>query len=666
MKKLEMHSESLINENIAKLAELFPECVTEVVNENNELEKQVDFDVFRSLFKDSIIAGNKERYQFTWPGKLAARAEAYTPTDRSLCPCKEESINFDTTENLYIEGDNLTVLKLLRHTYHGKVKMIYIDPPYNTGNDFVYNDQFKQNKAAYDQISGEYDELGNRLYTNTAGGGHFHTNWLNMMYPRLLLARDLLAKDGVIFISIDNNELSNLQKICNELFGEENCQAIITYVRKTSGKQDSSNFMNSTEYIVVYSKSALWECTPLIAGENVTSRYNKVDEKGRAYRETDLRKTGTGDRREDRPLMWYPFYYNPSTDSLVVERNQNQNLVSSGYVEIYPIKPDGTEGRWRWGYETAVSNIEFLVARIMPKYAAQNKYTIYEIDYIDKNGEVRTVKEHTCWDRKEFNSDNAMQEFKSLGFSNQLFPFPKSSDLLKHIIYLSNAKSGIFMDFFSGSGTFAQSIFKQNLEDGGNRKFILVQIPELCKKDSEAYKSGYKNICEIGKERIRRAGKQIVDQLQIKNKESLFEEKIELDVGFRVFKQSDSMLADLSVKPDEADQLTFKQMSSKIKNDRTPEELLFYSMLELGVPLSEKIELISIKNHFVYKVENANLFACFDQEIDEEMVTEVAKMKPDYFILREDAIDDSLINNIDSIFKVYSKNADVEDRIRIL
>lgn len=635
MKKLEMHSESLIKENIAKLAELFPECVTEIANENNDLEKQVDFDVLRSLFKDSIITENKERYQFTWPGKLAARAEAFTPTDKSLRPSKEESVNFDTTENLYIEGDNLTVLKLLRHTYHGRIKMIYIDPPYNTGNDFVYNDKFKQNKAEYDQTSGEYDELGNRLYSNTAGGGHFHTNWLNMMYPRLLLARDLLAKDGVIFISIDENEESNLKSICNEIFGEQNFVGNVIWERAFSPKNDAKYFSDSHDYILVFAKSIVnFDIGLLPRTAETDSRYSNPDNDPRgAWTSGDL-TVKTYSAAYDYPITTPSGrVVNPSSGSCWrVSKERLKELIADNRIYF------GKDG----------NNVPRLKRFLSEIQDGMTPTTIWKYQDVGHNQEGR-------------------QEVKKLFDGKGYFDGPKPIRLMSRILRIANTgKASIILDFFSGSATTAHAVMKLNAEDGGSRKFIMVQVPEKCDEDSEAYENGYKNICEIGKDRIRRAGKQILDEMNAKNEGSLFEDKVELDVGFRVFKQSDSMLADLSVKPEEADQLTFKQMSSKIKNDRTPEDLLFYSMLELGVPLSEKIDQITIGNHTLYKVENANLIACFDNDITENMVTEVAKMNPDYFILREDAIDDSLINNIDSIFKVYSKNVDVEDRIRIL
>lgn len=393
--------------NLDALYQIAPSCFTEAKGEDGEVQRVVDFNKLRLLLGDQTVEDAPEVYDFTWVGKRAALQEAAAPINKTLRPCPEESVDWENTQNLYIEGDNLEVLKLLQNSYMGKIKMIYIDPPYNTGNDFVYHDDFSQSAEEYDESN--RDEEGNRYRKNTDSNGRFHSDWCSMIYARLMVARSLLTDDGVIFISIDDNEVENLRKICDEVFGESNSQALISYVRKTSGKQDSSNFMNSTEYIMVYSKTSQWECQPLVADDHVTDRYNKIDDDGRKFRETDLRKTGNADRREDRPLMYYPFYFNPNTNELMPSITQRKDLVSKGYIEIYPIKPDGTAGRWRWGIDNAKNNVDFLVAREMPKY--KGKYTVYEKDFIDKKGEIRTVKEHTSWDRKEFNSDNAMAEF---------------------------------------------------------------------------------------------------------------------------------------------------------------------------------------------------------------------------------------------------------------
>ncbi|MCH3951836.1 MAG: site-specific DNA-methyltransferase [Acidaminococcus sp.] len=511
----------------------------------------------------------------------------------------------------------------------------------------MYEDDFAQSVAAYANNSGQIDEDGNRLVQNTESNGRFHTDWLNMMYPRLKLAKDMLSKDGVIFISIDDNELENLLKICNEIFGEDNYQATITYVRKTSGKQDSTNFMKSTEFMLVYSRSAAWDCMPLIATDKVINRFDKVDDDGRKYRETDLRKTGTGDRRQDRPAMWYPFYFNPQTKDLVVREEVDQSLVNSGYIEIWPIKPDHSDGRWRWGYKTSKDNIEFLDAHIMPKYADEGKFTVYEKDYIDKNGGIKTVKEHTFWNRKEFNSDNAMKEFKDLGFSNQLFPFPKSSALMKHLVYLANCGDSIVMDFFSGSGTFAEGVMKINSEDHSHRRFILVQIPEKCKEGSDAFKAGYQTICDLGEERIKRAGKKIKEESPLTT--------ADLDIGFRCFEVDSSNMKDVYYQPDAIKQDQIGLFEDNIKADRTPEDLLIQVMLDLGILLSSKVEEIVIDGKKVFSVDDGYLLACFDENVTDETVTEIAKHHPFYAVFRDRSMkNDSVLTNFEQIFATYS------------
>ena len=656
MDKMRMHTVDITDENIKKIGELFPNCITERLDVNGKPETAIDFDMLRQELSKNIVEGPQERYQFTWPDKKKAIRLANTPSTMTLRPCREESVNFDTTENLYIEGDNLEVLKLLRENYLGKIKVIYIDPPYNTGSDFVYEDDFSQEIAVYYENSGQTDIVGNRLVQNTESNGRFHTDWLNMIYPRLKVARDLMTDDGVIFISIDDNEVDNLRKVLDEIFGIDNFQAKISYVRKTSGKQDSTNFVKSTEYILVYSKTSAWDCKTLIAGENVINRYNKEDEVGRKYRETDLRKTGNADRREDRPLMYYPFYYNKIDGTLIVSDKKRQDLKDHGYIEIFPIKPDGSDGRWRWGYSSAIDNIEFLRAGEMQKY--KGKYTIYEIDYIDKKGDVRTVKEHTFWDRKEFNSDNAMMEFKALGFSNQLFPFPKSSDLIKHIIYLANCEGEYVMDFFSGSSTTAQAVMKINAEDGGNRKFIMIQLPEVTDEKSEANKCGYKNICEIGKERIRRAGKMILSEMKANEDEGLFadfNDTKHLDVGFRVLKLDSSNMEDIYYRPEESTEKTL--FEDNIKPNRTPEDLLFQVMLECNIPLSDKIEKKKVDGKEVFSVKDGYLIACFDADVNEKTILSVAKMKPYYFVMRDSSLEtDNVADNFEQIWEAYSKD----------
>ena len=615
---------------LALVGQYFPEAIK---------DGEVDFTALKEEMGEFAEVG-AEHYDFTWAGKQAAKKEAMADIfGRSLRYKPQDSLNPDSTENLYIEGDNLEALKLLRRNYHGKIKMIYIDPPYNTGSDFVYRDDFSMTQEELDELSGDVVD-GVRFQKNAEGGSRYHTNWLNMMYPRLRLAKELLSDDGVIFISIDDHEVENLTQICNNVFGESNQQAIITYVRKTSGKQDSTNFMRSTEYIVVYSKSDAWDCSPIIAEEKVTDRFNKTDVDGRAYRETDLRKTGNADRREDRPLMWYPFYFNPATNDLIVSQAERPDLVQNGYVEIYPIKPDKSEGRWRWGFSSAQENIANLVARIMPKYKAENKYTIYEMDYIDKNGDVKTVKEHTYWDRKPFNSDNAMQEFKALGFSNQLFPFPKSCALIKHMIYLANCDDAIILDFFSGSATTAQAVMQLNAENGGHRKFIMVQLQELTEENSEAYKAGYKNICEIGKERIRRAAKKIHEE----------HPEAQFDDGFKVFEVGNTTIRWNTADDEAVRRIEDIDYSTGMKDDidftagHNDIDIVYEIMLrQYGIPLSTPIERLDSISDRTYIFADS-VVVCLDPEITTELIEKLAAIEPTpaKYILRDSAFNDDI------------------------
>ena len=652
MEKMRMESVDMTEKNIEKIESLFPNCITEALDENGKLKKAINFEVLKQMLSNEIIDGD-EAYEFTWVGKKSAIVEANKPTRKTLRPCIEESVDWNNTKNLYIEGDNLEVLKLLQESYLGSINLIYIDPPYNTGNDFIYRDNFNIEKQDYYEDIGMFDDSGNRLFRNSYSNGRFHSDWCSMIYPRLMLARNLLSKDGVIFISIDDHELENLKNICDEIFGLENYQATISYVRKTSGKQDSSNFMKSTEYILVYSKTNEWKCKTLIADSNVTNRYNKQDLNGRKYRETDLRKTGAGDRREDRPQMWYPFYYNEEENILKVSDREDSALKKQGYIEIWPIKSDGSKGRWRWGFSTSKNNIELLVARIMPKYKDEKKYTVYEMDFIDKNGEVRTIKEHTCWDRKEFNSDNAMQEFKNLGFSNQLFPFPKSSSLMKHIVYLANIKNGIVLDFFSGSGSMAQGVMRLNAEDGENRKFIMVQLPESCTESSDAIKFGYNTICDIGKERIRRAGEIIKSENNILNNN--------LDVGFRVFKVDDSNMNNVYYSPSEYSQDILSILQSNIKDDRSDLDLLFGCLLEWGLPLSLPYNSEKIDGCTVHNYNNGDLVACFNENIPDSVIKHIAKKQPLRAVFRDGSFASSPAKiNVGELFKSLAPDTRVK------
>lgn len=656
-KHIDMQTPNGAELNLDALYKIAPSCFTEAKGDDGEIRHVVDFNKLRLLLGDNAVEDAPEVYDFTWVGKRAALQEAAAPINKTLRPCPEESEDWDKTQNLYIEGDNLEVLKLLQNSYMGKVKMIYIDPPYNTGNDFVYHDDFTLSAQEYDESN--HDDEGNRYRKNTDSNGRFHSDWCSMIYTRLLVARSLLTEDGVIFISIDENEVENLRKICDEIFGESNSQALVTYVRKTSGKQDSSNFMKSTEYILVYSKTGQWECQPLVADDHVTDRYNKVDEDGRKFRETDLRKTGNADRREDRPLMYYPFYYNTSTKELIPSNTRRIDLINKGFIEIYPVKPDGTDGRWRWGVDNAKNNVDFLVAREMPKY--KDKYTIYEKDFIDKKGEIRTVKEHTSWDRKEFNSDNAMAEFKKLGFSNQLFPFPKSSALIKHMVYLADTQNSIVIDFFSGSATAAQAIMQLNSQDNGNRKYIMVQLPEETAEDSEAYKAGYKNICEIGKERIRRAGKKIKEESPLTTQD--------LDIGFRVFKCDSSNYKDVAFAPKDYNQEMLEGLLDNIKEDRTDLDLLFDCMLCWGVELSLPLNTTKVDGCTIHNVNDGDLVACFNGNVTEAVIDAIADLSPLRVVFRDSSFNEAAQKM--NLFELFKQKCDwtdeeVKNNVRVI
>lgn len=640
-----------VSENVKALEALFPAVVK---------DGQVDFEALKEELGQFEEVG-PEKYGLTWAGKQNAKKIAQQDiVGKTLKFIPEESKDAKTTENLYIEGDNLEVLKLLRENYYGAIKMIYIDPPYNTGNDFIYNDKFSMSNSESDYLENNISNNGEKLILNQKSDNKYHANWLNMMYPRLKVAKDLLKDDGVIFISIDDNELENLKKICDEIFGVQRYQATITYVRKTSGKQDSSNFVKSTEYILVYSKSDAWKSNRLVASEKVTDRYNKVDEStGIAYREVDLRKTGSGDRFEDRPSMYYPFYYHEETKELIPSEKYNKEYVDNGYIEIYPIKADGTKGRWRWGIDTAINNIDILIPKVMQKY--NNKWTIYEKDFINKKGDVRTVAEHTAWDKTEFNSDNAMNDFKSLGFSNQDFPFPKSVALISHMIFLGTSTNDIILDFFSGSATTAQAVINQNMLDSGNRKFILVQLPEACDESSNAYKSGYKNICAIGKERINRVRKKV--------REEALEQGI--DIGYKVFRVSDTNIrwnyedikaqrcnliqqeTQLEIAATKCKDLEQIDIATSLRGDKDQLDFMpeikdidvVYELLlrQRDIPLSAKVELLSEIGERTYLFAQSYL-VCLETEITNELIEKIAAITPlpIKFIFRDSAFEDDI------------------------
>jgi adenine-specific DNA-methyltransferase len=652
MEKLHMQTHNIVDENIKKIAELFPNCLTERLDENGKPEVAIDFDQLRQEFSKDIVEGPEERYQFTWPDKRNAIRLANAPTTDTLRPCREESVDFDNTQNLYIEGDNLEVLKLLRENYLGKVKMIYIDPPYNTGNDFVYNDDFAQTAGDYVHNSGQEDKEGNRLVANTESNGRFHTDWLNMIYPRLKVAKDLLCMDGVLFISIDDGELDNLRKVCNEVFGEVNFVADIAVVNNLKGRNDKKYIARANERMLMYVRSLEFEEYGLSLDAKVVKDYKEKDING-DFRLLELRKRGGADTREERPNMYYPFYVNPQDGTVRLEKDETH------YVEALPIKSDGIDGRWRWGKDTALKNIEYVVGK---QVQGKERYNIYEKDYLEDENGQRRIRPKSVMSGASYSTDGATKEYRALMKPIE-FDSPKPVQLLRDLVEysISPEEEAIVLDFFSGSATTAHAVMQLNAEDGGNRKFILVQLPEATDEKSEAYKAGYKNICEIGKERIRRAGNKIVEEQEKKRmEEGLFagsstgSEARPLDIGFRVLKLDSSNMQDVYYSPEQFNEnLLFED---NIKHDRTDEDLLFQAMIELGIELSAKIEKREITGKTIWSVADNYLMACFDKDVNETTITEIARQHPYYFVLRDSSLaTDNVADNFEQIWEEYSK-----------
>lgn len=623
MEKLKMHSKNKIDENVKKIAALFPECITEIINDDGKLEKVIDIDAFRQLFLKTSVEGNQERYQFTWPDKRKAKALVNQEVTSTLRPCREESVNFDTTENLYIEGDNLEVLKLLQETYLGKIKMIYIDPPYNTGNDFVYEDDFSQNTNEYVASSGQYDEQGNRLVVNTESNGKFHTDWLNMMYPRLRLAKDLLSDDGVIFISIDENEEENLKKICSEIFGEQNFVGNVIWERAFSPKNDAKYFSDSHDYILVFAKSINdFKIGLLPRTEETDSRYTNPDNDPRGPWTSGDLTVKTYSAAYDYPI---------TTPSGRVVRPTNGRCWNTSKERMQELINDN-----RVWFGTAGDNVPRLKRFLCDVQDGMKPITIWKYQDVGHNQEGR-------------------QEVKKLFDGKGYFDGPKPLRLMDRILRIANTeKDSIILDFFSGSASTAHAVMKLNAEDGGHRKFVMVQVAEPTDPEKEAYKDGYTNICEIGKERIRRAGKKILEEMKSKN-EDLFGEEQSLDIGFRDLKLDSSNMNDVYYTPDETDQRMLDGLESNIKEERTSEDLLFQVMLDLGVLLSAKIVEEDIGGKKVFNVDDNYLIACFYEEVDETVIMEAAKKKPTYFVMRDSSLaNDSVSVNFDQIFARYS------------
>ena len=607
-----------VQDNISRIAELFPECITEVKTQRGGIKHSVDFDKLRQLLSSDIVEGNEERYQFTWPDKRKAILAANAPISATLRPCPEESVNFDTTQNLYIEGDNLDVLKCLKETYLHKVKMIYIDPPYNTGNDFVYEDDFAESAAEYLANSGQFDEQGNRLVTNTESNGRFHTDWLNMIYPRLKVARDLLTEDGVIFISIDDNEAKNLKNITDEVFGERNFLAQVVWERAFSPINLMKHFSPSHDYVLCYAK-------------NIDSAV--------------CHGIGRSNEANDR-------YSNPDNDPRGVWSSSDISVGPAVQENIYPITtPSGRVVEPPAGRSWSLSRKAFRERlednRIWFGPNGDNTPRIKRfLSELRKTG----ITPMTIWKHTEVDhSQGATQKLAKLFDGKKYFDYPKPVSLIERCLQLYSDKDSLILDFFSGSATTAHAVMQLNAEDGGNRKYIMAQLPELTDEKSEAYKAGYKNICEIGKERIRRAGAKIKADSPLTTQN--------LDTGFRVLKLDSSNMKDVFYSPKETSQLELFKMVDNVKDDRTSEDLLFQVMLELGATLDSKIEESKVDGKTIYNVADGYLVACFDQEVSDDVVKAIAKMQPTYAVLRDTGMaDDATATNFEQIFKTYSPN----------
>ncbi len=630
MDKLKMQSENLVDENVEKIAKLFPNCVTEGKDENGQVTKLVDFDLLKQELSKVVVDGNDERYTLNWAGKKQAILTANSPINATLRPCREESVDFDNTKNLYIEGDNLDVLKLLRETYLNKVDIIYIDPPYNTGSDFIYEDDFSIDLQEYMQISKQIDEQGNRLFYNSSDNGRFHTDWLNMIYVRLKLAKDLLNENGLIFISIDDNELYNLKKVCDEIFGEYNFVA--NFIRKTSygEKTAKPNINKHHDYVLCYAKLIQnIQDKDILNGEpkgfdNFSNPDN--DPNGEWTKDSLLIKIDNGRFGYARypitnPYLnithYPPVYYDESNRKQwhYIESTFRE-MEKRGQVVYYKNKNEYS-GEYSFFIKKYKKDIGKQYNNISTLFATENEFT-------NANGTLDIME---VFDKKEFENS-----------------YPKPVELMKKLIKYStyNNKNAIILDFFSGSGTTAQSVIELNNEDNGKRKFILVQLPEKCGE-----KSVYPTICKLGEERIRRVGRKIKEQKTLKPED--------LDVGFRVLKLDSSNMKDVYYSPSDTEQTNLLDLVSNIKEDRSPEDLLFQVMLDMGVMLSSEIKTLDIKGKKVFNVNDGNLVCCFDENLTDEVVTEIAKMQPLYAVFRDSSMStDSVAVNFDQIFETYS------------
>ena len=621
--RLEMQTKDLTEINIQKIAEIFPSCVTETKTDDGKTRLAVDFESLKRQLSDAVIPEGKERYIISWPGKSESQRLANSPTTLTLRPCLDESSEFVKTKNIYIEGDNLEALKLLRETYLGKVKMIYIDPPYNTGNDFLYDDKFESTEEEYSQISGDYDDYGHRMVINSGSNGKYHTDWLNMIYPRLILAKDLLSEDGVIFISIDDNEQANLKKMCDEIFGERNFVATLIWQKKFSRSNDATYFSTMHDFILCYARNNIvnnqngWKIGLLPRNGEIPEGYGNPDNDPRGPWTSVILSAKSGSESllyeittpSGRKVMPPSGRYWSCSKETFEKWNQDGRI-------WYGIKGDGTPRK-----KTFLSEVQ--------EGLRPNTILLHE---------------------DAGNNQEAKQELKKLFEGVGIFDGPKPVRLIKLLIKIANLeKDSIVLDFFSGAATTAQAVIETNAEEKSDLSFILIQIPEKCSEDSEAFKNGYTTICDIGKERIKRAGKQLTEQ------QTLDDNK--LDVGFRVFKIDSSNMNDVFYDPTATKKEILDYAAENIKSDRSGQDLLIQVMLELGIELSADIQEEKIADKTIFTVDGDYLIACFDSDVDDNLVTEIAKRQPRYAVFRDSSMSsDSVAINFGEIFKTFSPN----------
>ena len=635
MEKMRFETKNITDENIQKILELFPNIATEGVNDNGEIVRAIDFEKLKQELSEVVIDG-EESYDFTWVGKKEAMVETNRPIRKTLRPDRESSVDWENTQNIYIEGDNLEALKLLQESYLGKVKMIYIDPPYNTGKDFVYRDNYTQDKESYNEELRINDEEGYRLFQNTESNGRFHSDWCSMIYSRLKLARNLLSDDGVIFISIDDNEVNNLKNICGEAFGNDNFIATIPILSNPRGRQSSTYIAETHEYLIVYAQN-ISSC--IVNGLDLTEEqkkeYNQKDEKGN-YRLLGLRLRGGRATAAESPTLHFPIYYSKAHNDFYLTKMHDDDY------EIIPKFEDGTLGTWRWSKQKITKEKDLLIVK-----PVKDRYDVFQKDYLSED---KRMKAKSLWAEKEINYDRSADELKLL-FDEKIFDYAKPLYLLNKILTLGSSKKCTVLDFFSGSATTAHAVMQLNAEDGGNRKFIMIQLPEKTEEKSDAYKAGYSNICEIGKERIRRAGKKIQDENPDKN----------IDIGFRVFKVDDTNMKDVYYTPSELKQGQLGLLESNIKDDRTDEDLLYGCLLDWGVELSlpHKVEIIDGKR--IHIVDEDALIACFEEHVPDSVIRKIAEMKPLRVVFRDSSFssDDNKIN-VEEIFRLISPETTVK------